>query len=59
MVVVGASRAVRHRWFPSSKLCSNCGWRHPDLKLSDRLFSCQQCNLSIDRDWNASLNLSR
>lgn len=44
------------RWFPSSKTCSQCG-HVQDMKLSDRVFNCQSCNHSQDRDENASLNL--
>lgn len=46
------------RWFPSSKLCSSCGAIKKDLKLSDRVYRCN-CGLVIDRDHNASINLSR
>jgi len=45
------------RYYPSSKTCSQCGKIKPDLKLKDRIFNCS-CGLSIDRDWNASINLS-
>ena len=45
-----------NRWFPSSKTCSCCGAIKEDLKLSDRIYSCD-CGLSIDRDLNASLNI--
>ncbi len=44
------------RWFPSSKMCSNCGNIKKDLKLEDRVYVCQ-CGLEIDRDKNASINL--
>lgn len=44
------------RWFPSSKLCSDCGQIKKDLKLSDRIYECD-CGNSIDRDYQASLNL--
>ena len=37
---------------------SGCGCINQNLKLSDRTFTCLSCNLSIDRDFNASLNLS-
>ena len=46
------------KWFPSSKLCSSCGAIKQDLKLSDRVYKCE-CGLAIDRDFNASINLSR
>jgi putative transposase len=46
------------RFFPSSKMCSNCGNVKKDLKLSDRIYKCD-CGLTIDRDKNASINLSK
>ena len=48
---------VADRWFASSKLCSNCGAKHANLKLSDRLFHCVSCGHTQDRDENASVNL--
>ncbi len=45
------------RFFPSSKMCSKCGNIKKDLKLSDRIYVCE-CGLTIDRDKNASINLS-
>jgi putative transposase len=45
------------RWFPS-KMCSSCGTVKKELKLSDRVYVCS-CGLSMDRDLNASINLSR
>lgn len=44
-------------FYPSSKLCSCCGSIKHDLKLKDRMYKCNYCNLKIDRDYNASLNL--
>lgn len=44
------------RFFPSSKLCHNCGQIKKDLKLSDRVYKCD-CGYEEDRDYNASLNL--
>lgn len=46
------------RYYPSSKLCSCCGSIKKDLKLKDRTYKCS-CGLSINRDYNASINLSR
>ena len=46
------------KWFPSSKTCSYCGAINKDLKLKDRVYQCS-CGLKIDRDLNASINLSR
>ena len=45
------------RFFPSSKLCSHCGALKADLTLKDRVYHCDQCGISLDRDYNASLNL--
>ncbi|MGG0725381.1 RNA-guided endonuclease InsQ/TnpB family protein [Bacillus mycoides] len=44
------------RFYPSSKLCSCCGQKKVDLKLSDRVYECD-CGNVIDRDLNASINL--
>ena len=45
------------RYFPSSKLCHECGSIKTDLKLSDRIYICPECGNVIDRDYQASLNL--
>lgn len=47
------------RFFPSSKTCSCCGNIKADLKLSDRVYRCPDCGLSIDRDYNAAINLMK
>ena len=46
------------RFYPSSKTCSNCGSYKKDLKLSQRVYHCNSCQKDIDRDFNASLNIS-
>ena len=46
------------RFFPSSQLCSKCGKRKVDLKLSDRVYRCGHCGNEIDRDLNAAKNLA-
>ena len=45
------------RYFPSSKLCHECGCINKNLKLSDRTYICSECGNVIDRDYQASLNL--
>ena len=47
------------RWYPSSKTCSECGYVKNKLSLSEREFRCECCGVVIDRDKNASINLSR
>lgn len=44
------------RWYPSSKLCSSCGEKKTDLKLSDRTYKCT-CGYTEDRDLNAAFNI--
>ncbi|MHA1944712.1 MAG: RNA-guided endonuclease InsQ/TnpB family protein [Candidatus Hodarchaeales archaeon] len=46
------------RWFPSSKLCSNCLYYHRNLLLADRVFHCPLCRLVLNRDQNAALNIA-
>jgi len=42
------------RWYPSSQLCSRCGYRHQELSLSDRIWRCPACGAMHDRDHNAA-----
>lgn len=48
---------VVDRWFPSSKLCSECGKKKFDLALSDRVWICEGCGQQNERDLNAAINL--
>ena len=45
------------RFFPSSKMCSNCGHIHKELELKDREWTCSQCSTPHLRDGNASRNI--
>ena len=47
------------RFFPSSKLCSKCGWKNDTLTLDERTWICEQCDTTHDRDLNASKNLKK
>lgn len=47
------------RFYPSSKTCSECGNIKSQLKLSDRVYVCEECGCIIDRDLNASVNLMK
>ena len=47
------------RYYPSSKTCSNCGSIKKDLKEKDRIYICPECGFTIDRDYNAAINLMR
>lgn len=46
------------RFFPSSQLCSVCGYQYVDMKdLSVRSWKCPNCGTVHDRDVNASCNI--
>jgi putative transposase len=55
----GSTLIVADRFFPSSKLCSGCGVIKDALGLSERVFDCDACGVSLDRDENAAINLRR
>lgn len=42
----------------TSKMCSRCGIL-VEKTLSDRVHNCPHCGLSVDRDWNAAINILR
>ena len=44
-------------FFPSSKMCSCCGFIKKNLKLSDRTYICS-CGFTCDRDKNSTYNLA-
>ncbi|MBD3230637.1 MAG: helix-turn-helix domain-containing protein [Candidatus Lokiarchaeota archaeon] len=46
-----------NRYFPSSKLCSCCGYKNENLELNDRKWTCPRCHTHNHRDINASKNI--
>jgi putative transposase len=54
----GSTVHLADRWYPSSKTCSGCGVVKAKLRLSERMFRCDQCPLVLDRDFNAARNLA-
>ncbi|MCW5316936.1 IS200/IS605 family element transposase accessory protein TnpB [Nostoc sp. KVJ3] len=53
----GAKLIEIHRWFPSSKLCSDCFYQISELSLDVREWTCPHCNAHHDRDGNAAKNI--
>lgn len=45
------------RWFPSSKMCSNCGHINSAVVLGVDEWTCPSCGSRHDRDDNASRNI--
>ena len=45
------------RFFPSSKLCSDCGHKADEMNLSIREWTCPKCKTVHDRDINAAINI--
>lgn len=56
----GNTLVVIPTFYPSSQLCSHCGFKNPDVKnLTIREWNCPQCGIKHDRDYNASVNILR
>ena len=56
---LGIELRIVDRFYPSSKLCSHCGYKNVDLKLKDRSWECPDCHVIHDRDKNAAINLEQ
>src|SRR5689334_12893722 len=62
MIEYKATRYGRHlividRWYPSSKMCSACGYLLAELSLGTRTWQCPSCGTRHDRDVNAAKNI--
>lgn len=56
---LGIELRLADRFYPSSKICSDCGFKYQDLKLKERFWTCSNCGSEHDRDKNAAINLGR
>ena len=56
---LGIELRLAPRFYPSSKLCSHCGYKNVELKLKDRSWECPDCHAIHNRDENAAINLER
>lgn len=45
-----------NKWYPSSQVCRSCGCIHK-LELSERTYVCPECGYTIDRDYQAAMNI--
>lgn len=53
----GKELVVIDRFFPSTKMCSNCGHVKTTILLSQREYYCKSCGVNLDRDFNAAKNI--
>lgn len=55
----GKQLIVADKFFPSTKQCSSCKNKKESILLSERIYNCTHCKLSLDRDLNAAINLKQ
>jgi putative transposase len=55
---LGVELVVCDRWFASTKTCSGCGMVKQQMGMAERIYCCDGCGLTIDRDRNAAANLA-
>jgi putative transposase len=57
----GSTLIVADRFHPSTQICSSCGVLNARMTgfegLNERRFNCSACDISLDRDENAAINL--
>lgn len=56
---LGIELRLADRFYPSSKICSDCYFKYTDLKLSERFWICSNCGSKHNRDMNAAINLGQ
>ena len=45
------------RWSPTTQCCCVCGYKNENLTLSDRSWTCSECDTHLERDPNAAMNI--
>lgn len=54
---LGREVIVIDRWEPTTRTCSVCGASGSKKPLSVRVWTCQECDTRLDRDYNAAVNI--
>lgn len=55
---MGSKLILVDKFYPSSQLCSNCGYQNPETKnLAVRTWQCPNCGIEHNRDRNAATNI--
>jgi putative transposase len=54
----GGQLMIADRWLPSTRTCSRCGLVKLRMGLAERVYGCDRCGLTMDRDRNAAANLA-
>ena len=58
MIEYGHQLVVIDRYYPSSQICHNCGYRYRETKdIHIREWTCPKCGETHDRDVNAAKNI--
>ena len=55
--IFGIEVRIANQYYASSKTCCRCGNKKKDLQLSERIYHCKECGLTLNRDANAAVNL--
>jgi IS605 OrfB family transposase len=55
----GCEILLANLFYPSTKRCSRCGNVKSAIGLQERIYRCQKCDLVLDRDLNAAINLEQ
>ena len=54
---LGRQVIVINRWEPTTQTCSACGAPGGKKPLSVRTWMCEVCGTTLDRDYNAAVNI--
>ncbi|MFI3283449.1 MAG: transposase [Erysipelotrichaceae bacterium] len=57
--LLGIEVREANQYYASSKICSGCQNKKQSLSLKERTYVCDCCELVIDRDLNAAINLKQ